>query len=710
MKHKRRVPYIEQMENVECGLACFAMISSYYNLSATLSDIRKENPAPREGFSFLSLSNIANEYGFVTNAYQANSEDLKHLRLPCILQWEHNHFVVLEKINKTNYQILDPNSGKFNISLEEFKEKYSEYALEIYPSEQGILSREKEKEERIVTKYLLKHKYIFLSLIFLSILIQGVMALIPLGTRWVTDNAINTANVDNLHLFGWLILVFLISHLIVQSTRAVVIALFQKRLDESIMNDFMNKLYKLPYSFFENRSKGDLLFRANSAIFIRDIISTSMITIFIDSLLIITYTIVMINFSVQLSTILLLVSIFLISFLILNTNIITQMSKKNLLNKAKTQSVLSENIHNILDIKSLGLEKNRLNSWSEKYAAELKTTQKLNVYQSLIGTVTGLIQVGTPLVILFLGGKLYINEEISLGTLFAFSSIASTLINPIISIGTNYTQLVSIGTYFARIKDILTAEEERVSDEEEQKLKGTIEFKNVAFKYNKHSSPVLKDVSFTIEKGQKVAIVGPSGSGKSSIAKLLLGLYEASSGEIFINGKEFSKYSLTDIRFSIGTVLQESKLFSGSIGDNISMSKNANKCSDEKLVDAAYKAGVLDDILKTPMAFETIMSENGNNFSGGQKQRLLIARALYQEPNFLLFDEATSHLDMITEEHISKTLKELNITQIVIAHRLNTIVNADKIIFIEDGEVKEVGTHAELIEKKTYYYKLYFVE
>lgn len=710
MKHKRRVPYIEQMESVECGLACFSMISSYYNLNATLSDIRKETPAPREGFSFLSLSNIANEYGFVTNAYQATSEDLKTLRLPCILQWEHNHFVVLEKINKTSFKILDPNSGKFNIPFEEFKEKYSEYALEIYPGEQGILSREKEKEERIVTKYLFKHKYIFLGLIFVSILIQGLMALIPLGTRWVTDNAINAENVDKLHLFGWLIIVFLFSYLIVESSRAVIIALFQKRLDESIMNDFMNKLYKLPYSFFENRSKGDLLFRANSAVFIRDIISTSMITIFIDSLLIITYTIVMINFSVQLSMFLFLLSIFLIFFLILNTNIIKQMSKKNLLDKAKTQSVLSENIHNILDIKSLGLEKNRLNSWSEKYVTELKTTQKLNIYQSLLSTVTSLIQVGTPLVILFLGGSLYINGEISLGTLFAFSSIASTFITPIISIGTNYTQLVSIGTYFTRIKDILIAEEERVSDKEEQKLNGTIEFKNVTFKYNKHSYPVLKDASFSIEKGQKVAIVGPSGSGKSSIAKLLLGLYEASSGEIFINGKEFSKYSLTDIRCSIGTVLQESKLFSGSIGDNISMSKSKIKYSDGKLVDAAYKAGILDDILKTPMAFETVISENGSNFSGGQKQRLLIARALYQEPNFLLFDEATSHLDMITEEHISKTLKELNITQVVIAHRLNTVVNADKIIFIEDGEVKEVGTHDELIEKRSHYYKLYYVE
>ncbi|MBD8038715.1 peptidase domain-containing ABC transporter [Solibacillus sp. A46] len=710
MKHKRKVPYIEQMESVECGLACFAMISSYYNLNATLSDIRKENPAPREGFSFLSLSNIANEYGFETNAYKASLEDLKNVRLPCILQWEHNHFVVLEKINKSSYQILDPNSGKFSISHEEFKEKYSEYALEIYPGEKGILTGKKGKEERIVSKYLLKHKYIFLSLIGVSILIQGLMALIPLATRWVTDNAINTANIDNLQLFGWLIIVFLFSYVIVQSARAVIIALFQKRLDESIMNDFMNKLYKLPYSFFEHRSKGDLLFRANSAIFIRDIISTSMITIFIDSLLIITYTIVMINFSVQLSMFLFLLSIFLIFFLILNTNIIRQMSKKNLLDKAKTQSVLSENIHNILDIKSLGLEKNRLNLWSEKYGAELKTTQKLNVYQSLIGTVTSLIQVGTPLVILFLGGGLYIDGKISLGTLFAFSSIAVTFITPIISIGTNYTQLISIGTYFARIKDILTAEEERVGEKEGQKLKGTIEFRNVGFKYNKHSYPVLKDVSFSIERGQKVAIVGPSGSGKSSIAKLLLGLYEASSGKIFIDGKEFSDYSLTDIRYSIGTVLQESKLFSGSIGDNVSMSKNKNKYSDGKLADAAYKAGVLDDILKTPMAFETLISENGNNFSGGQKQRLLIARALYQEPNILLFDEATSHLDMITEEHISKTLKELNITQVVIAHRLNTIVNADKIIFIEDGEVKEIGTHDELIEKKSYYYRLYFAE
>ncbi len=313
-----------------------------------------------------------------------------------------------------------------------------------------------------------------------------------------------------------------------------------------------------------------------------------------------------------------------------------------------------------------------------------------------------------PLLILWVGGHYLLKGEITLGTLIAFSSIAGSYITPIISISNNYTELISLESYFSRIRDVLRSKDEQEKESVQVKnksIKGDIEFENVFFKYNRFSDYTLKELNFTIKQGEKVAIVGPSGSGKSSISKLLLALYKVSEGRILINNQDINDYDYYSLRTSIGTVLQESKLFSGSISDNISMSKDSH--DDFKVIDATEKAGILEDIMNFPMGFETIISESGNNFSGGQRQRLLIARALYQEPSAIIFDEATSHLDFFTERHIENTLKQLHITQIIIAHRLRTIQNADKIIYLENGSIKEIGTHEQLLENKSYYYNLY---
>lgn len=363
-------------------------------------------------------------------------------------------------------------------------------------------------------------------------------------------------------------------------------------------------------------------------------------------------------------------------------------------------------MYNIVDIKSLGLEKKRLSLWAGNYSKELESSRRLNIFQAVIHTITGFFQVSVPLLVLWVGGHALLNGEITLGTLIAFSSIAGSYITPIVSVSNNYTQLISLGSYFSRIKDVLrTKDEQEKSNAQAHNIKGDIKFENVYFKYNQFSKYILKDLSFTIKQGEKVAIVGPSGSGKSSISKLLLALYKVSEGKILINNKNIIDYDYHSLRTSIGTVLQESKLFSGSISDNISMSKDNH--DDLKVIDAAKKSGILEDILNSPMGFETIISESGNNFSGGQRQRLLVARALYQEPSAIVFDEATSHLDLFTERHIENTLKELNITQIIIAHRLRTIQNADKIIYLEDGMIKEIGTQEQLLKNKSYYYNLY---
>lgn len=557
-------------------------------------------------------------------------------------------------------------------------------------------------------KYIFQNKNLLISIILVSLITQMIMVFVPLSTKWLTDEVLISGNIDQINLFGILIGIFAVSLLITSFLRGFLIALIQRKLDWEILKDFMNKMFALPFSFFDNRSSGDLLHRANSSIFVRDIISTSIVTIFIDLLLVLTYTIVMINFSLQLSTIVFAICLFLSIFLLVNAKVLRNLTLMNIQNRVKTQGVLTENIYNIVDIKSLGLEKSRLQLWSSKYRNELKGAQKINVFQTYIQSVTALFQVTVPLIVLWVGGHLFMNNTITLGTLIAFNTISASYISPFISISNNYTQLVSLTSYFSRIKDVLNSDSENNSSVagNHKNIKGDIEFKNVSFRYNQFSANVLLNLKFKIKQGEKVAIVGPSGAGKSSISRLLLRLYEVTEGEIIFNNVNIKEIDLQVLRSSIGSVLQESKLFSGSISENITMEEKPDQ-DIHKMVDSAKKANIFEDIAKMPMLFETLISESGNNFSGGQRQRLLIARALYQEPSLLIFDEATSNLDSFTESNISQMLKELMITQVIIAHRLNTIVDADKIIYITDGEVKEIGTHEELIAKEGYYYDLY---
>lgn len=704
-----KVQFIEQIENVECGLACLAMIMNYHDVKITLDHLRKKYPAPREGFSFYDLTLISENYNFETNAYHITLEELeKDIDLPCIIHWGYNHFVVLEEIKGKNYKIVDPNYGKLKVEKSEFKKFFTGYVLEFSFLGGNRNYLPKEKEKNIVLKYIFQNKNLLISIILVSLITQMIMVFVPLSTKWLTDEVLISGNIDQINLFGILIGIFAVSLLITSFLRGFLIALIQRKLDWEILKDFMNKMFALPFSFFDNRSSGDLLHRANSSIFVRDIISTSIVTIFIDLLLVLTYTIVMINFSLQLSTIVFAICLFLSIFLLVNAKVLRNLTLMNIQNRVKTQGVLTENIYNIVDIKSLGLEKSRLQLWSSKYRNELKGAQKINVFQTYIQSVTALFQVTVPLIVLWVGGHLFMNNTITLGTLIAFNTISASYISPFISISNNYTQLVSLTSYFSRIKDVLNSDSENNSSVagNHKNIKGDIEFKNVSFRYNQFSANVLLNLKFKIKQGEKVAIVGPSGAGKSSISRLLLRLYEVTEGEIIFNNVNIKEIDLQVLRSSIGSVLQESKLFSGSISENITMEKKPDQ-DIHKMVDSAKKANIFEDIAKMPMLFETLISESGNNFSGGQRQRLLIARALYQEPSLLIFDEATSNLDSFTESNISQMLKELMITQVIIAHRLNTIVDADKIIYITDGEVKEIGTHEELIAKEGYYYDLY---
>nr|WP_278335766.1 ATP-binding cassette domain-containing protein [Proteiniborus sp. DW1] len=353
----------------------------------------------------------------------------------------------------------------------------------------------------------------------------------------------------------------------------------------------------------------------------------------------------------------------------------------------------------------LGGEKVFIDKWLKSYDVELRSSKHINIIQIIADAITSAIRTVIPISVLLLGAKMVQQDIISIGVLFAFNSVSGAFVDPIISIGQNVSTIVALDVYFKRIKDVINSTPEQVELENNERfVLNSIELRNISYKYNMFGNNIIEDIDMYIERGQSVAFVGLSGSGKSTILKLLLGIYKVSSGKILYNGIDINDMDVRSLRSSAGVVLQESKLFTGTIRDNIVMNRDV---TEEELISACKKALIFDDIMNTPLKFDTIVSEQGMNFSGGQRQRILIARALVNNPSMIIFDEATSNLDNLIEKAIYENLNELDCIKIIVAHRLSTIKNVDKIVCIHNSRVVEVGNHDELMSRKGFYYYLY---
>lgn len=704
IKIKKRLPFIGQMEHSECGLACLAMLLNYHSHHVTLSELRDEYGSLASGYSFYDIACMANEMGLKSKGYRVDVGGLKQFDLPIILHWNYNHYVILERITKKHFFIVDPSNGRKKYTIQEFSGAFTGNILTAVPTD--AFTKKKKQKQNVFLSFLKESKKLLFTLILLTCFLQAVAISIPIITQKFTDKILGATDFNLLASTGAVLLFILLGNLFLSISRSLVIAKFQSSLDVKIMSKFMSVLLRLPYLFFGNRASGDLIFRANSNSLIKQLLSSTTISLFIDVLLVISYMIIMFTYSVPLSLILISISVLIVTVLLVNTRIIKTLSDENVSNQADVQTILADSINGISDIKMLGLENTIFNNWQESFTKEVKTAEKLNIWSGSIQAITSSIQLIVPLSMLWFGSFYLIRGDITIGVLVAFSTISSSFISPIVSLSSSYTQILSIGSYFQRIKDVITSTTEDYSKEFiNMELGGEIEFKNVCFKYSKYSNQVVSNVSFKVKKGETVAIVGPSGSGKSTLAKLLLGFYTPTDGEISLDHYKMDKHTRVSLRKQISSVLQESKLFNRTILENITMFQK--DIAIEDVIKATKQANIYSDIMSLPMNFHTKISEGGNNLSGGQIQRILIARALIRKTPILVLDEASSALDNISERIVHDSLLELNSTKIIIAHRLSTIKNADKIIVLKEGRIVENGTHETLLQEEGLYYNLY---
>lgn len=679
---KNKVPVIIQSESTECGNACLSMICGFYGKDIDLFNFRNRYGSTSQGATLNVLAAIAQKAGLKTRALSLDIAEIKELRLPCILHWSLNHFVVLVAIKGKRFIIHDPALGRRVVHLQELSENFSGIALEAWPDSDF---RQEKQRSRLKLLDLMHNmvglKSALIKIFMLSVVIETVNLLLPMGTQIVTDHVI-TAHDENLLLVICVgLMFFTIFKTWVSMIRAWVSLKLNTLTDVQWKTSFFDHLMSLPLAFFEKRQLGDIQSRFASLDIIRATFTNSIVTGMIDSIMTIGLLIMLSLYGGWLVWVVLGFTVCYAIMRALTYKFYRTVSEELIVKRARSGSHFMESLYGIATIKSLNLKNRRSQHWLNTNIDVSNAGLKQTRFDMLFGGINTFINSADQVVILWLGAQMVMDNTMTIGMFMAFNAYRGQFTQRAASLIDLTMQLKMLSLHNERISEIVYSEPEVDSPLRnvfEENVGVSLEVRDLAYQYDLLSKPVFSNVNISVAAGESVALVGVSGIGKTTLLKVMSGLLTPERGEIFIGGFDINKIGINNFRSNIACVLQEDRLFSGSITDNIS---GFDDEVDEALViECAMQCNIHEEILRMPMGYETIIGELGAGISGGQKQRLLIARALYQKPRILFMDEATSHLDINNEKIINAAIESLKITRIIIAHRPSTIACADRII------------------------------
>jgi ATP-binding cassette, subfamily B, bacterial CvaB/MchF/RaxB len=695
-----RLPMILQTEAAECGLACLAMIAGFHGSRSTLAEMRRRFGLSLRGATLKDLVGIAEQIGIASRPVRLEPEELQQLSTPCILHWELNHFVVLKQAGVNGVVIHDPAVGVRRLPHSEVSARFTGIAVEFSPMndfEPG------EPPPRVRMSTLtgrmagLKRSLGMLAAMALAIEVFAVIS--PIFMQWVVDEALVAADRDLLLVLVLGFSLLLLIRVSVTAMRGWMLIAISSSLKVMGRSNLFSHLANLPTSFFEARHLGDVMSRFGSQETILQAITTDVVEALLDGLMSAITLVVMFVYAPGLAAVVVTGALLYVLLRCATYTSLRYASMEAIVWGAKRDSHFLETMRGIKTIKLFNAQESRRAHWLNLLVETVNRQIKTQKLALMFRTSNALLVGAIAILVVWFGAQRVLEKTFSVGMLLAFIAYKDQFLTRVSALTDKALDLYMLRLHAERLADIaLTPREPQESQippvgADYQEGPAAIEVRGLRFRYSQNDPWVLDEVNLKIESGESVAIVGASGCGKTTLLRILASLLQAEQGEILVDGQPLKHLGIRRYRAMIGVVLQDDQLFAGSIADNISFFSESP--SQRRIEECARQAAVHEDICGMPMAYSTLIGDMGTVLSGGQKQRVLIARALYNRPSILLLDEATSHLDIAREKAVNEAIRATQMTRIIVAHRPETILSANRVILLEKGQIVEDISSAE---------------
>jgi len=707
----QRYPFFEQQSASDCGAACLVMVSRYWGKRFSVNRLREIANVDRNGASLRGLAAAAESMGFTTRPVKASLNKLAEQSLPAIVHWEGRHYIVVYEVKRDRVIVADPAIGQRMLTHAEFNASWTGYTLLLQPT--ALLKNADETKQSFWQFFELvkPHQLVLLEVLIASILIQVFGLITPLFTQLLLDRVVVQRSNLTLTAVGLGLLIFGLFRVAITGLRQYLLDHTAHKVDLALIVGFISHTFRLPLSYFESRYVGDIISRVQENRKIQRFLTGEALSIFLDLLTVFIYVGLMFWYSWKMALLTLVIVPPFVLLALIATPFLQRVSREIFGAYNEETGYLIQSLTGIRTVKSMAVEQTVRWHWEELFGKSIKKTFSGQVIGNTLQIFSSGIEAIVTTALLWFGAWQVIQNELTIGQLVAFNMLLGNVINPFQRLIVLWNELQEVVIAVERINDVIDAEpEEDLHLSTRQFLppiQGCIQFLAVTFRYHPESDVnTLENISFEVQPGQMVALVGRSGSGKTTISKLLLGLYPPTEGKILIDGYDVTSLTLRSLRSQIGVVDQDTFLFGGTIRDNISVGHA--EATLEEIIAAAQQAGAHQFIKELPMGYETQIGEGGGMLSGGQRQRIAIARALLGNPRLLILDEATSNLDAESERIIQTNLNTIlqDRTTLVIAHRLSTVRNADLILVLDRGILVESGTHDELMARRGHYFYL----
>ena len=704
-----KTPTIYQMEATECGAASLTMVFGYYGKFLPLEQMRIETGVSRDGCNAKNILRAARKFGMEAKGYKKSLEGLLEMEAPCIIHWNFNHFVVWEGVQGKYAYINDPAMGRRKLTMEELDDCYTGVVLAFQPTESFEKSKKKKTLMSFIKKRLKGQTGTITALFTIGLLMVFPGMVIPVFSQFFIDEIISAGHDDWMSVFLAVMAFTVLFKQGLTYYRGMLLQRFQNKMALTSAHEFLSHMFRLPMSFFDQRYSGDLAQRVdnnnNVSTFLAGELAETVLNIFVAAF----YLILLLVYSPLLTLIGIFNVVFNLVVVKLSSNSISSMTMKFQQDQGKLVGSLFAGLNITATLKASGAESGYVSRIQGNYAKTTLLEQKIGKRQEILNAIPTAANQITSVLVLMLGGLLVIKGNLTAGMLVAYTSLLDSFTDPVNKLVQFVQKIQTLKADMSRVEDIMKYEEDGKFKETKKvpmtmKLEGVVDLEDISFGYSILENPLVEGFNFHLNSGSSIAFVGASGCGKSTVSKIVSGLYLPWGGEVRMDGVPVANIPKEILSSSISTVSQEITLFSGTIKDNLTMWNKS--VMDVDIVKAAKDACIHDVITSKPGAYDFKLAEGGSNLSGGQRQRLEIARALVTNPSILIMDEATSALDPVVEKEIIDNIKRRGCTCVIVAHRLSAIRDCDEIIVMDRGKIVQRGNHEELAKVDGHYQRL----